>query len=236
MEVLGGFIILISFGAFILGVVNVIRPQSWMKVRKRLVGLFIILGSMGGCVAGATMVPPAPATTPMKGEAKTVAPEPAVVKATGLTQAEFTGVWSDVKARMERCDGPTRRAAEVLSQGDVYAAFGPTKAAAAACEDVWLKMSNVPLPRAAKGEVRKAMSEAIDTCETAMFAKREALQSLLKALDGDQRPSTMETITSEMERGKAATMMCGIGFLSAAEKAGLVLPEMEEAMKEAEAG
>lgn len=63
MEAFGGFIIFASFAAFILGVVNIIRPQGWMKVQKRLVGVFIILGSMGGCVAGATMLPPAPATT-----------------------------------------------------------------------------------------------------------------------------------------------------------------------------
>lgn len=62
MQAIGSLIILASFAAFILGVVNVIRPQAWMKVQKRLVGLFIILGSMAGCVAGGSMMPLAPAT------------------------------------------------------------------------------------------------------------------------------------------------------------------------------
>lgn len=58
MEAFGGFIIFASFAAFILGVVNIAKPQGWMKVRKRLVGAFIVLGSMGGCVAGSLMLPP----------------------------------------------------------------------------------------------------------------------------------------------------------------------------------
>lgn len=232
MEAIGGFIVFASFAAFVLGVVNIIRPQGWMRVRKRLVGAFIVLGSMGGCVAGASMLPQPPPSTDVSVEAKAVAaPAP---KREGMTQAEFDGVWSDVKTRMERCDGPTRRAAEALGTGDVYAAFAPTKAAAAACEDVWLKMSTFELPRAAKGEVRKALKEAIDICETATYAKREALQGLMKVLDGDQRPSVMEQVTSEMERGKAATTMCGIAFMGVAEEAGLVLPELQEAMKAAD--
>lgn len=233
MEVIGALVILISFVAFVLGVVNVIRPQGWMKVQKRLVGLFIILGSMAGCVAGGSMMPPAPTSTVAPAEKEAAdAPEPA--KPSGMTQAEFTAIWSEVKGRMERCDGPTRRAAEALGTGNAYAAFAPTQAAAAACEDAWMKISAIDLPRSAKGEARKSLKEAIDVCEAAAYAKREALKSLLKVIDGDQRPSVMNEVTSEMERGKNGAMMCVIGFMAAAEEAGLVLPELEEAMKSAE--
>lgn len=94
MQAIGSLIILASFAAFILGVVNVIRPQAWMKVQKRLVGLFIILGSMAGCVAGGSIMPPSPATTEMtinveKGEAavapksKPTAPAEEAAKLTG---------------------------------------------------------------------------------------------------------------------------------------------------------
>lgn len=229
MEVLGGFIILISFGAFILGVVNVIRPQAWMKVQKRLVGLFIILGSMGGCVAGATMVPPAPATTPAKGEAKTTPPEPAVVKATGMTQTEFDAVWSQVKVKMEQCDAPLRRAGEAVGTGDVYAAFTPVKAAGEACKAVWLDMGRIEIPRSAKGEVKTAMKEAQDICESAAYLKMEAMEQMAKVLDGDGRPSAMADLQEKMERGKTLASGCWISFLGAAGKADLTLPELEEA-------
>lgn len=69
MEAIAGFIIFASLAAFILGVVNVIRPQAWMKVRKRLVGAFMVLGSMGGCVAGGLMLPPSAANTAVTAEA-----------------------------------------------------------------------------------------------------------------------------------------------------------------------
>lgn len=69
MEAIAGFIIFASLAAFILGVVNVIRPQAWMKVRKRLVGAFMVLGSMGGCVAGGMMLPPSAANTAVTAEA-----------------------------------------------------------------------------------------------------------------------------------------------------------------------
>lgn len=69
MEAVAGFIIFASLAAFILGVVNVIRPQPWMKVRKRLVGAFMVLGSVGGCVAGGMMLPPSATNTAVTAEA-----------------------------------------------------------------------------------------------------------------------------------------------------------------------
>ncbi|WP_313044884.1 Ltp family lipoprotein [Brevundimonas sp.] len=72
MEAIAGFILFASLAAFVLGVVNVIRPQSWMKVRKRLVGAFMVLGSMGGCVAGGMMLPPSAPKTEITAEAATM--------------------------------------------------------------------------------------------------------------------------------------------------------------------
>lgn len=69
MEAIAGFFIIASLAAFVLGVVNVIRPQAWMKVRKRLVGAFMVLGSMGGCVAGSMMLPPSAPKTEIRAEA-----------------------------------------------------------------------------------------------------------------------------------------------------------------------
>lgn len=69
MEAIAGFVLFASLAAFILGVVNVIRPQAWMKVRKRLIGAFMVLGSMGGCVAGSLMLPPSATNTAVTAEA-----------------------------------------------------------------------------------------------------------------------------------------------------------------------
>lgn len=69
METIAGFVILASLAAFVIGVVNVIRPQAWMKVRKRQVGAFLVLGSIGGCVAGGMMLPPSGPRTEIRAEA-----------------------------------------------------------------------------------------------------------------------------------------------------------------------
>lgn len=240
MEAIGGFIIFASFAVFILGVVNIIRPQSWMKVKKRLVGVFIILGSMGGCVAGASMLPPVEATSAgaEKAPAKVADKEPARVaeapaKPAGMNQAEFDAVWSQVKMKMEQCDVPLRRAGEAVGTGNAYAAFAPVKAAGEACKSVWLEMGRIEIPRSAKGDVKKAMQAAQDTCESAAYQKKEAMEQMAKVLDGDMRPSAMAELQETLERGKALASGCWIGFMSAADDAGLTLPELDEAMKKA---
>ena len=236
METLGSLIILVSFAAFILGVVNAIRPQAWMKVRKRLVGLFIILGSMAGCVAGGSMMPQAPASTVAAAEKITPQAETAPAKPAGMTQAEFDAVWSQVKVKMEQCDAPLRRAGEAVGTGDVYAVFTPVKAAGEACKAVWLDMGRIEIPRSAKGEVKAAMKEAQDICENAAYLKMEAMEQMAKVLDGDARPSAMADLQDKLERGKTLASGCWISYMGAAGKADLTLPEFEEAAAVAKGG
>lgn len=57
MQAFASLIILASCVAFVLGVVNLIKPMAWMKVHKRHIGAFIVLGSLGGCFAGGLMMP-----------------------------------------------------------------------------------------------------------------------------------------------------------------------------------
>lgn len=248
MQAFAGFIIFVSFIAFILGVVNVIRPQAWMKVRKRLIGAFIILGSMAGCVGGSIMsasADPGLAAAMEAGRAEREAREakaaeedkakPAEVRPAGMTQAEFNSVWSDVKVKMERCDVAVRRAGEVVGSGNAYAAYGPTKSAAEVCRSAWSEMSSIRAPRSAKGEVKKAMQDARSRCSDAVLWKQMAMDALVKVLDGDQRPSAMSDATDKLSTARDLSTGCWLGYLSAAEKAGLDLPEFEKAMKDAQA-
>jgi len=248
MQAFAGFIIFVSFIAFILGVVNVIRPQVWMKVRKRLIGAFIILGSMAGCVGGSIIgasADPGFAASMEASRAEREAREaraaeedkakPAEVRPAGVTQAEFNTLWSAVKSNMERCDAPLRRAGEAISSGDAYVAFAPVKAAGAACRAAWLDTGKLEIPRSAKGDVKKALNEARSTCDTANYTKMEAMDEMAKVLDGDARPSVMASLSETMDRGKVLSTGCVLAFMGAAEKAGLTLPEFEKAMKDAQA-
>jgi len=57
MQAIASLLILASFVAFVLGVINLIKPMAWMKVHKRHIGAFMVLGSLGGCFAGGLMMP-----------------------------------------------------------------------------------------------------------------------------------------------------------------------------------
>lgn len=235
MEVIGGLLVFVSLAAFVVGVVNIVKPQAWMKVRKRLVGAFIVLGSMGGCVAGATMLPPPPATDATAKPAAAAAQAAPAAKPEGMTQAEFNLVWSGVKARMERCDGPLRRAGEAVGTGDPYAAYQPVKIASDSCRQAWMDIGGVEIPKSAKGEVKTAMREAREICSSAALAKMDAMDKMAKVLDGDARPSAMSGLKEQLESGQALASGCWIKFMDAAQKAGLSLPEIDAAVAEADA-
>lgn len=236
MEAIADFILFASLAAFIVGVVNVIRPQAWMKVRKRLVGAFMVLGSLGGCVAGGMMLPPTTTSTaPAAEAAKPARPTvQATPKVDGVTQSEFDTLWAGVKNHMERCDAPLRRAGEAIGRGDVYLAFAPVKAAGDACRAAWLDTGKLEIPRSAKGDVKKALTEARSTCDTASYTKMQAMQQMAKVLDGDARPSAMASLSETVDRGKVLSTGCMLAFMGAAEKAGLTLPEFRELAAEAE--
>ncbi len=242
METLGGILVLASLAAFVLGVVNVIRPQGWMRVRKRLVGLFIVLGSLGSCVAGAAMLPPpdveATQAAPKAEEAASKPPRnitdrpekaPPALKTSGLTQAEFDGMWAGVKRQMERCDAPVRRAGEVVGTGNAYAAFRPVKAASDACREAWLGIDRIEIPRSAKGDVKKALRDARERCSTAAVVKKEAMDRMAKVLDGDDKPSSMAALQDSLKRGTDLSTGCWLGFLAAATEADLEMPEFKDA-------
>ena len=57
MEVFGNSIIIASAMAFVFGFVNLIKPMEWMHVRKRYIGLFIVLASVAGFCLGLLIIP-----------------------------------------------------------------------------------------------------------------------------------------------------------------------------------
>lgn len=232
MAAIGGFIIFVSFAAFILGVVNLIKPQAWMKVRKRLIGAFIILGSMAGCVAGGSMMPPAPATTTASVEvdaakgAKPAAVAPAP-KPEGLTQGDFNVMWSEMLAVVGHCDTAVAGAQAGMKTGNVYAAYPRIQNAVEACRDASLKAYDVEIPRSAKGEVRKKLQKAREACQMSIISKQIAMESVGKVANGDGRPSAVSKAQDDMEQSGQGALRCVVGFMAAASEAGLVLPETE---------
>lgn len=243
MEAVAIIIVLASFAAGVYGIINIIKPLGFLRIRKRWHGLVVLggscfaflLGGMLGAVSQPGGLSAVPAEASAKAPESDVPAQAAAKKPAGLTQDEFDGMWRRVKSSMESCDAPLRRAGEVVGTGNVYAAFGPVKAAGEACKAVWIGMDRIEIPRSAKGEVKKALSDARETCSTAAYLKTEAMEQMAKVLDGDARPSVMADLQDKMQRGGDLSSGCFVGFLGAAGEAGLTMPELAEALEQAKA-
>ncbi|WP_406851475.1 hypothetical protein WEU32_07625 [Brevundimonas sp. BH3] len=231
METLGGIIVFAALACFALGIVNLIKPQAWMKIKKRRYGLLMMVGSFFAIGWGGSMLPPVPEGSSV--QAAVDQPVPKTPVRDGVSQEEFDVIWTNVKNHMARCDDPLTAAGTALESGDVYTAYGPTKSAAEACEAAWLDMGKIRVPKSAKGDAKTALKDALDTCNTAIYLKREALKQLQTVLDGDVRPSVMEDTKDKLERGGGLSTKCTFDFLAAATQSRLIMPELQEAFDQA---
>lgn len=243
-DAIGIILVLAAMVGFVFGVVNLIKPLGRLKITDRLRALAVVGGSfvvflvggfvgaagMSGGPTGAADASAAPPATELgAASAKTARANPA-----GISEAEFVGIWTSVKVAMEPCDNQVGRAGEALQGGDIYGAYPLVQRARETCMHASMAVSDVDIPRSAKGEVRKAIEEARERCSTTMFVKRKAMGKVAKVVDGDARPSAVAAAREELEEGSTMTMGCIVGFMSAAEKAGHVLPEFSEVMASAE--
>lgn len=227
MEILAIMVALASVAGFLFGLVNLVKPLGWLKITRRRHGLYLVVGSffvfIFASLVGAASQPGglSAASEGAAGPAERASPKEAAAKPAGLTQAEYDQLWTQTSQIMEGCDLPMRAAGEALGTGDPYAAFGPVTRARRACEAAWLEMSDLRLPRSARGDVKKAAEKAVDECEMALFLKREAMGQVAKVLDGDTRPSAVQKAQEDMESATASTYMCVAAYAGLASTAGL---------------
>lgn len=241
-DAIGITLVLAAFAGFVFGLVNLVKPLGLLRIRNRRRALALLGGSLGvfilGGVVGAAGMPGGLAGA---ADAAPVSPTPNAQRSiesvdkvrpvtAGISETEFVGVWTSVKAAMEPCDNQVGAAGQTLRGGDLYGAFPLVQRARETCMAASVAVSNVDVPRSAKGDVRKAIEEAKERCSTTMFVKREAMGKVAKVVDGDARPSVVSAAREELERGSTMTMGCLVGFMAAAEKAGHQLPEFRDVM------
>lgn len=239
MQALAIFIVLISPLVFIFGLVNLIRPIKAARITRRRVGGFIMLGSVVAFMAGGLIGAATQPTAPTQRVADEVSapnggPMPAPpAQPEGVTQAEFTGMWTMTKNAFEPCDAQINAAASALQGGNAYAAYPVVEGAKSVCSDAHSALYDIALPRSAKGDVKKALQKAKEDCSLSGFLKFQAMDKMLKVVDGDQRPSAVSEATSALRDAGSSTMMCVAAYAGAAETAHLKLPEFEEAQAKA---
>lgn len=243
MQGLATAIVIISFVVGIFGLVNIVYPLKALRIHKRLIGVFIVLGSVAGCmgggIIGVSTQPGGWEKVAAEGEAQRAVEEkriaarekaePASPVATGMTEADFMTVWNATKVSMAPCDRLVGEAGDEIKSGDMYAAYELVISARSACEDASAEIPTIRIARSVKGEVRSALVLALDRCSTAMFAKRQAMGKVAAVVDGDARPSAVAEARRENELASTITLGCVAAFAQAAEKAGFTLPELKAA-------
>ncbi|WP_438852479.1 hypothetical protein [Brevundimonas nasdae] len=245
METVAALLLVGSILAFLFGVVNIIYPLKQLKITKRLVGVFIVIGSMAGCMGAGSLgiaAQPGGWTAEMarqeaerKEAEKNKPAEPVVAAKTappaGVTQAEFDVYQQSIMTALAPCDQAVARAGAVLQEGDVYSAYPVVKSAENVCLGTSTDVTGVKIPRSAKGEVKKAFQDARDSCRMVGTMKWSAMRDLAKVLDGDNRPSAVSAAREGMESASGFTLRCVVGLAATAEAANLKFMA-EDAQKE----
>lgn len=221
-EFFGGLLALVSMAAFITSLIAIFRPfpKIGLPTRGRavlaLVGSFLLMA-----VAGAILPPQDGDATAEAKPANTSKAEPKTEAAPDMT-AEVQATFAQLTDKVEACDAASKVVASTFERTkDPYAIYPVVTRATDACKESWLSMNDLKPPPSARGAVKTAFKEAIETCSTAYFMKYQAYEAMAKVLDGDTRPSAVTKAREGMESATTGQVVCVAGFFSAAERAGV---------------
>lgn len=236
MEAIAVIILLAAVAAGIFGIINLIKPLGFMRINRRRHGAAVLGGSVvvfflaallgaaaqpGGLQAG---VEKAEAERRAEAKAKPAAAPAAAPQPAGVTQADMDRFYSEVQQAVGPCDARVSAAVDAMAGGDAYVAFPIVQAAESTCLSTSSEVGSIDIPRAAKGEVKKAFQDAREACALSGTIKWSAMGKVKKVVNGDMRPSAVSAATSELESTGSYTMRCAVAVGIAAVKAGVKVP------------
>lgn len=144
-----------------------------------------------------------------------------------MTQAA-TELWNRINSTVSQCDAISERVSAEAGRRNPspYTLYPLVESADSICSSEALEVRRLTVPDAIPSRYRGAFEEAIETCSNAYFAKSSAYESMAKVLDGNTRPSAVSAAQQNAQRAQAGVMLCGLGFVKAANDAGLDLDEV----------
>lgn len=162
---------------------------------------------------------------------KKAADETAAAEAARLKPAmtaAATDLWTRINSTAKSCDDVSKTVADAAGRRniDAYTLYPIVGSARSICSVASLEVGRLEVPEAIPSLYRGAFEEAVDTCSNAYAAKASAFRSMAGVLDGNTRPSAVAAAQQNAERAQAGVMLCGLGFMKAANEAGLDLEEV----------
>lgn len=155
-------------------------------------------------------------------------------QATGDQKAQFTSLYRRTLNIGRACDAANTVAVAALNDlasgaADVYSAYSKANSAESACTDAVDKYGALLVDATFPDEIETELRESIDRCETGYQARVSGLGTLKEVMDGDARPSLVQSFQDNQQLARSAVMLCAAGFSDAGLKLGLTVKELEQA-------
>lgn len=208
---------------FLLSVVLVAPPLlGYYRANELRDGLRRVAAAalaFGGLIA----IGASPATSPAAEST-----QPKVEKSPGdaaKARADLKALWGRVLATAQTCDAANTKATEALGvidagDRDIYEVYGLAKQAHEVCKAAWLEIGNFDAPGSLAPSDREKVTQTLKRCELAYFSRQESLEVMMRVIDGDVKPSTVQEFTEGAKAAQAGTMLCVAGFIEAGATAG----------------
>ena len=143
----------------------------------------------------------------------------------------FLVEYDKVLAAARPCDSATAAAGAAITalaqDGDVVGSYSQAKAARDSCDEAWSTMSAMDAPDGLSDSGEAAVAKAIETCGTAYFIRRRALEGLMTVLDGNTQPSQILAVKEDLEVSRTGPLLCVAEWFTAADKVGVKSDEMK---------
>lgn len=151
-------------------------------------------------------------------------------------KSRFLALYRKVAGMGKECDAANSEAVSSMGQisgGDasLYEAFEKVDRAEKLCGDTVSAFRAIPTASGYSSDVRSIIDKALDRCKSAYEARVSGLQTVKQVMDGDSRPSLVQSFKDDQEIAKGGVLLCVAGLTDAGLKTGLKADEMEKAVR-----
>ena len=137
-------------------------------------------------------------------------------KPTETAKADAIEIFRKVIDVGDPCDRAASAMASALATGNSVDSYRAADDAESACLPVFTNLSAIDVPSSLGKEAHETMKKTLAACENAYVARWSAAGTIKKALDGDNRPSTVVELERSAADASNGSTMCGMGLAAVA--------------------